>query len=128
MSSRRWTLWFRKAVNWGSRHQKREVVKINAKNGRIESVDTTRGPISTKVVLNARGPWANRFHPFPEIPLPLRLSREQDCVFDAPRNLKINPWSQILYLAFIPALTWAGGSGGCGVSQRRGVLRPGSYG
>jgi sarcosine oxidase, subunit beta len=72
-------------------YQKREVVKINAKNGWIESVDTTRGPISTKVVLNAGGPWANKFHPFPEIPLPLRLSREQDCVFDAPPEFKDQP-------------------------------------
>jgi sarcosine oxidase subunit beta len=71
--------------------QKREVVKINAKNGRIESVDTTRGPISTKIVLNAGGPWATKFHPFPDIPLPLRLSREQDCVFEAPKEFHNQP-------------------------------------
>jgi sarcosine oxidase subunit beta len=71
--------------------QKRHVERINAKNGRVESVDTTRGPISTRVVLNAGGPWASKVHPFPEIPLPLRISREQDCVFNAPQEFKDQP-------------------------------------
>jgi len=81
-----------KAREWGLKtFQKRHAVGINAKNGEIESVDTNRGPISTRVVVNAGGPWATQIHPFPEIPLPLRLSREQDCVIDAPEAFKKNP-------------------------------------
>ena len=72
-------------------YQKREVVGIKAKNGQIEAVETTRGPISTRVVLNAAGPWALKIHPFSEIPLPLRLSREQDTVFDTPMEFKDQP-------------------------------------
>ncbi len=64
---------------------------IKAKNGQIEAVETTRGPISTRVVLNAAGPWALKIHPFSEIPLPLRLSREQDTVFDTPMEFKDQP-------------------------------------
>jgi sarcosine oxidase subunit beta len=71
--------------------QKRHAEKINVKNGKIDSVETTRGPISTKVVVNAGGPWATQIHSFPEIPLPLRLSREQDCVIDPPPEFKNNP-------------------------------------
>lgn len=72
-------------------YQKRHAVKIRAKNGKIEAVETNRGPISTRVVLNAGGPWATQVHDFPEIPLPLRLSREQDCVFDPPDAFKNQP-------------------------------------
>ena len=72
-------------------YQKRHALKIRAKNGKIEAVETNRGPISTRVVLNAGGPWATQVHDFPEIPLPLRLSREQDCVFDPPDAFKNQP-------------------------------------
>jgi sarcosine oxidase subunit beta len=71
--------------------QKRHAEKINVKNGKIDSVETTRGPISTKFVVNAGGPWATQIHSFPDIPLPLRLSREQDCVIDPPAEFKNNP-------------------------------------
>ncbi len=81
-----------KARGWGLKtYQKRHAVKINAKGGEIESVDTNRGPIFTHVVVNAGGPWATQVHQFPEIPLPLRLSREQDCVIDVPEAFKNNP-------------------------------------
>src|SRR4051812_29549841 len=66
-----------RAREWGLKtFQKRHAVGIHARNGEIDSVDTNRGPISTRVVVNAGGPWATQIHPFPEIPLPLRLSRE----------------------------------------------------
>jgi len=71
--------------------QKRHVEKINAKNGKIESVETNRGLISTPVVVNAGGPWAAQVHQFPEIALPLRMSREQDCVMEAPEAFRNNP-------------------------------------
>ena len=72
-------------------YQKRHVTKINAPNGKIASIETTRGPISTRVVVNAGGPWATQVHSFPELPLPLRLSREQDCVLEPPDEFKSNP-------------------------------------
>jgi sarcosine oxidase subunit beta len=72
-------------------YQKRHVTKINAPNGKIASVETSRGPISTRVVVNAGGPWATQVHSFPELPLPLRLSREQDCVLEPPDEFKSNP-------------------------------------
>jgi sarcosine oxidase subunit beta len=71
--------------------QKRHAEKICAKNGRIESVQTNRGPIFTPVVLNAGGPWATQVHSFPEIPLPLRLSREQDGVLEVSETFRKNP-------------------------------------
>ena len=72
-------------------YQKRHALTITAAGGKITGVETTRGPISTPVVLNAGGPWATQFHNFPEIPLPLRLSREQDCVLEPPEAFKKNP-------------------------------------
>jgi sarcosine oxidase subunit beta len=74
-----------------STFQKCEVRKINVQGSKIESVATTRGVISTPVVVNAGGPWAARVHQFPDIPLSLRLSREQDCVLDPPEAFKNNP-------------------------------------
>ena len=71
--------------------QKSEAERINVRGSKIESVASTRGIISTRVVVNAGGPWATRIHQFPEIPLSLRLSREQDCVFDSPEEFKNNP-------------------------------------
>ena len=35
-----------------------EVTGINLEDGRIAGVETTRGPVSTPVVVNAAGPWA----------------------------------------------------------------------
>ncbi len=35
-----------------------EVTGITRDNGRISGVETTRGPVSTRVVVNAAGPWA----------------------------------------------------------------------
>jgi sarcosine oxidase, subunit beta len=82
----------RKASEGGLKlFQKREVEGINVRGGRIQSVATTRGPISTPIVVNAGGAWAAKVNPFPEIPLPLRLSREQDCVFDPPEEFKNSP-------------------------------------
>lgn len=71
--------------------QKRHAERINANNGKIISVDTNKGPISTPIVLNAGGPWASQVHPFPDIPLPLRLSREQDSVIEPPEAFHNNP-------------------------------------
>jgi sarcosine oxidase subunit beta len=81
-----------KAREWGLKtFQKRHAEKIIVRNGRIVSVETNRGPISTSVVVNAGGPWATQVHPFPDIPLPLRLSREQDSVIEAPETFRNNP-------------------------------------
>jgi sarcosine oxidase subunit beta len=81
-----------RAREWGVKtYLKRHATKINVENGQIVSVNTNRGPISTRVVVNAGGPWANQFHQFPEVPLPLRLTREQDCVIEVPEQFQNNP-------------------------------------
>src|SRR5271167_3599440 len=52
-----------------------EVTGINLENGRINGVETTRGPVSTPVVVNAAGPWAAQAAALAGVDLPVEPLR-----------------------------------------------------
>ena len=53
----------------------REVTGIHRENGRISGVETTRGPVSTRVVVNAAGPWAAQVAALAGVDLPVEPLR-----------------------------------------------------
>jgi sarcosine oxidase subunit beta len=57
---------------------------IRTQNGQITAVTTPEMEISTRVVVNAAGPWAKEIGKWTGIDLPLEISREQDVVLRAP--------------------------------------------
>jgi glycine/D-amino acid oxidase-like deaminating enzyme len=52
-----------------------EVTGIDLENGRISGVQTTRGPVSTRVVVNAAGPWAAQAAALAGVDLPVEPLR-----------------------------------------------------
>ncbi len=54
-----------------------EVTDIKVKNGKVQSVVTDKGEISTPVVINAAGPWAKQIGEMVGIDLPLYTERHQ---------------------------------------------------
>jgi glycine/D-amino acid oxidase-like deaminating enzyme len=60
------------------------VIGINARDGAVRSVITPRGEIKTRVVVNASGPWANRIAKMVGGSYSLRLSREEEAIFELP--------------------------------------------
>ena len=66
--------------------EKTEVTGIRVKDGRVEGVETTRGPIAASVVVNVAGPWAGEVARMAGLDLPLKPFRRQVFVtspFDA---------------------------------------------
>jgi sarcosine oxidase subunit beta len=81
--------------------EKTEVTGIRIKNGKVEGVETTRGPIAVPVVVNVAGPWAGEVarmaglefpakpyrrqvfatSPFDAIPKPVPMVIDQDLTF-----------------------------------------------
>ena len=59
-------------------------VGLVVSNGRVRSVATDDGEISTPVVVNAAGPWAGIVGRWAGLDLPLEISREQDIVIRPP--------------------------------------------
>lgn len=60
------------------------VIGITLKGGSVRAVATTDGEIETPVVVNAAGPWANRIAEMVGGTYSLRLSREEEAVFELP--------------------------------------------
>jgi len=82
----------KKASDWGLKVvQKCEVEKVKMSGNRIDSVLTTRGEFSTRVVVNAAGPWAAQVQGVPKLPISFRISREQDCILSPPEPFRNNP-------------------------------------
>ena len=52
-----------------------EVTAITREDGRIAGVETTRGPVSTRVVINAAGPWAAEAAALAGVDLPVEPLR-----------------------------------------------------
>ena len=50
--------------------------------GRIKGIQTSRGEISTEVVVNAAGPWSPRIAEWAGITLPIRVTREEEIVLE----------------------------------------------
>ena len=81
--------------------EKTEVTGIRIKEGRLQGVITSRGPVSTPVIVNAAGPWGGKIarmagldlpmkpyrrqvfctKPFAEIPKPVPMVIDQDLTF-----------------------------------------------
>jgi sarcosine oxidase subunit beta len=61
-----------------------EVLDVTTARGTVTGVVTGDGAISTGVVVNACGPWADRIGRMVGVDYPLRFSREHEAVFDAP--------------------------------------------
>jgi sarcosine oxidase subunit beta len=57
--------------------EKTEVTGIRVKDGRVEGVETTRGPISAPVVVNVAGPWAGEVARMAGLDLPVKPFRRQ---------------------------------------------------
>jgi len=62
-----------------------EVTAIKVSGGKIQSVVTNKGEISTPVVVNAAGPWSAKIGRMVGIELPITIKREQICSF-------LRPW------------------------------------
>jgi glycine/D-amino acid oxidase-like deaminating enzyme len=54
-----------------------EVTGIETEAGKIKGIATTRGPVSTRVVVNAAGPWAARVAEMAGVDLPVEPLRRQ---------------------------------------------------
>lgn len=57
--------------------EKTEVTGIRVKDGRVEGVETNRGPIAAPVVVNVAGPWAGEVARMAGLVLPVRPFRRQ---------------------------------------------------
>jgi sarcosine oxidase subunit beta len=62
-----------------------EVTAIKVSGGKVRSVVTSKGEISTPVVVNAAGVWASRIGHMVGIDIPITIKREQICSF-------LRPW------------------------------------
>ena len=54
-----------------------EVTGITLEDGRVSSIETSRGPVSTRIVVNAGGPWAAQVAALAGIDLPVVPLRRQ---------------------------------------------------
>jgi len=61
-------------------------VGLNVSDGRVTSVATEGGEVSTPIVVNAAGPWAGQVARWAGLDLPLEISREQDIVIRPPSD------------------------------------------
>ena len=59
-------------------------VNIRLTNGHVSGVLTEKGEISTRVIVNAAGPWAKTVGNWAGLSLPLEISREQDVIIHPP--------------------------------------------
>ncbi len=57
--------------------EKTEVTGIRIKNGKVEGVETTRGPIAGPVVVNVAGPWAGEVARMAGLEFPVKPFRRQ---------------------------------------------------
>ncbi len=66
------------------------VIEILENAGRVKGVKTERGEIAAEQVVNAANVWANQVMPRKHSRLPIRVLREQSCVFVRPREFTTN--------------------------------------
>lgn len=65
-------------------HEGVTATKINVENAKVVGIETTDGPISTPVVVNAAGPWGRQIGQWIGINDSIRWSRETDLVLQLP--------------------------------------------
>lgn len=82
----------RSAEPWGLRiHERTEVTDIDVSEGRVASVRTGHGTISTRTVVNCAGPWGARVGTMVGMEHDLTLSREHEAIFRVPIELRELP-------------------------------------
>lgn len=67
----------------GEIHQGTKVTGIRHAGGKVQGVDTDKGPVDTPVVIDAAGPWSRGIAEQIGLDLPLRLTRQQIVHFQA---------------------------------------------
>jgi sarcosine oxidase subunit beta len=65
---------------------------IRLDNGRVTGVDTEKGMIETRVVVNAAGGWGGQVGSWVGLKYSLRWSREVDIVLEVPFETEAFPW------------------------------------
>ncbi len=82
-----------------------EVIGIEVKNRRIESVETTRGRIATNIVVNAAGGWSKAIGAMTGVDIPTYVQRHQIMVTE-PLEPILNPmvmgFSYNIYIQQVP--------------------------
>ena len=66
-----------------------EVTKIRVENGRVVGVDTNRGPIGARRVVNVANVWAPKLLHEVGVDVPITLVRKQVCTFKLPKRYGI---------------------------------------
>ena len=71
-----------------------QVLEILESAGRVSGVKTDKGEIAAKRVVNATNVWANQIMPRKHSKLPIRVLREQSCIFLKPPDFttKLTVW------------------------------------
>ncbi|MEW5978997.1 MAG: FAD-binding oxidoreductase [Acidobacteriota bacterium] len=69
---------------------------------KVVGVQTSRGPIATRVVVNAAGPWADRIAHLAGVSIPIKVTREEEIVLEArdaggPPRLVFSDMAQAIY-------------------------------
>lgn len=74
------------------------VLEILGDSGRVKGVKTEQGEIAAERVVNATNVWANQIMPPKHSKLPIRVLREQSCVFVRPREFttRLTVWGDFL--------------------------------
>jgi glycine/D-amino acid oxidase-like deaminating enzyme len=74
------------------------VLEILEDGGRVKGVRTEGGEIAAERVVNAGNVWANQVMPRKHTKLPIRVLREQSCVFVKPRDFttRLTVWGDFL--------------------------------
>ena len=65
------------------------VTGFRVEQGRIEAVETNRGPINTRMVVNCAGAWGHRVASLAGLELPIEVHRQPTCLFDRPEELRV---------------------------------------
>jgi sarcosine oxidase subunit beta len=74
------------------------VLEILENAGRVKGVKTERGEITAERVVNVANVWANQVMPRKHSRLPIRVLREQSCIFVKPREFttRLTVWGDFL--------------------------------
>ena len=75
---------------------------LTVDGGKIQGVKTSDGEISTRIVVNAAGPWAGRVGQWAGLDLPIKITREQEVLLETgdaggPPRLVCSDMAQAIY-------------------------------
>lgn len=78
------------------------VNSISIEDGRVARVETAKGEISTRIVVNAAGPWSDRVAAMVGLTLPLKVSREEEILLlpplgEKPPRLTVSDMAKAIY-------------------------------